>query len=131
MPHPDSEDGTQFSSCCWSDLKMAVCAGCHGVAVATGSSLTRKPICSGCRVAPLTTRVLLRSFRYVTQQIGQSLSVLDIGLAAGHVLDVLGIHDQDLEMTFEQVLDRLPELVGALAGNLRDLLACHSNFAQK
>ncbi len=42
------------------------------------------------------------------QQLRDPLAVLDIGLASRHVLDVLGVDQEDLEAVLQQVPDRLP-----------------------
>jgi hypothetical protein len=44
----------------------------------------------------------------VLQQFGQPGGVLDVGLAAGDLLDVVGIDQEDLQVAFQQVEDRLP-----------------------
>src|SRR5689334_21384653 len=45
----------------------------------------------------------------MTQQFRQPRGVLDIGLAAGHVLDVLGIEHPDGETGCQDVVNRRPE----------------------
>ena len=42
------------------------------------------------------------------EQLAQPLGVCDVGLAAGHVLDVRGVDQEQLEVVLEQVVDRLP-----------------------
>ena len=59
----------------------------------------------------------------VGQQLGDPLGVLDVGLAARHLLDVRGIDHQDSEAALQQVVDRLPELAGALHRDVGDLQA--------
>ena len=54
----------------------------------------------------------------VPQQIGQPLGVLDVGLAARHLLHVAGIDQQQLDVPFQQIVDRLPVLAGALHGHV-------------
>jgi len=44
----------------------------------------------------------------VPQQVGNPLAVLHVGLATGHVLDVVRIADDDLEVVLEHSMDRLP-----------------------
>jgi hypothetical protein len=76
------------------------------------------------RVAALADEVAqgaLRSLRdeaaaqqAVAEQSGDPLRILDAGLMPGHIPDVLGVDHQQLEATFEQVVDRLPEFAGAL-----------------
>jgi hypothetical protein len=44
----------------------------------------------------------------VAQQVCDPLGVFDIGLATRHSLDVARIGDGQLEVTFENVIDRLP-----------------------
>jgi len=44
----------------------------------------------------------------VAQQVRQPLGVLDIGLATGNRLDVIGIDDEDLALLFQQVEHRTP-----------------------
>jgi hypothetical protein len=57
----------------------------------------------------------------VAQQVGQPLAVLDVGLAAGHGLDVLGVDQHDgAPLPLQQVEDRLPEDAGALQRDVRD-----------
>ena len=50
----------------------------------------------------------------VTQQVGEPLAVLDVGLAPWHRLDVLRVDQQQLDLAFQQVPDRLPIHPGAL-----------------
>ncbi len=54
-----------------------------------------------------------RTHQAVGQQLGDPLGILDVRLAPGHGLDVLGVEQPDLERTFEEVEDRLPELPSA------------------
>jgi hypothetical protein len=56
----------------------------------------------------------------VLEQLAKPLGVLDVGLAAGHVLHVLGVHEPELEVVFEQVVDRLPVDAGGLHRDVGD-----------
>src|SRR5215218_3812392 len=56
----------------------------------------------------------------VLEQLAEPLGVLDVGLAAGHVLDVLGVDEPELEVVLEQVVDGLPVDAGGLHRNVRD-----------
>jgi hypothetical protein len=49
----------------------------------------------------------------VLEQLAEPLGVLDVGLSAGHIVDVLGIHQQQVEIVLHQVVDRLPPTPGA------------------
>jgi hypothetical protein len=55
----------------------------------------------------------------MTEQLGDPLRVLDIGLAARDRLDVLGIEQPDLEAPLQNVVHRLPILAGALHADVR------------
>ena len=55
----------------------------------------------------------------MAQQIGQPGGVLGIGLVAGDVLVVTGVDDPHLKGAFEEIVDRLPVLAGALHGDVR------------
>ena len=44
----------------------------------------------------------------VLEQLGDPLGVLDVGLAAGDLLDVLGVDQDHLEAALQEVEDRLP-----------------------
>ena len=56
-----------------------------------------------------------------TVELAQPLTVLDIALAAWHVLDVAGIDEQDLEPTrLEDVVDRDPVDAGGFHGHTGD-----------
>ena len=48
------------------------------------------------------------------QQISDPFRIFDVGLAPRHILDVLGIHHQQLEVAFEYVVHRLPVFACAL-----------------
>ena len=52
------------------------------------------------------------------KQLGNPLAVLNIRLTSGYVLDVLGINQQQIELPFENVPDRLPVHAGRLHGNV-------------
>ena len=54
------------------------------------------------------------------QQLGQPFAVSDIRLPAGDVLDVLRIDQQQLEVAFQQVVDRLPVDARGLHGDVGD-----------
>jgi hypothetical protein len=56
----------------------------------------------------------------VLEQLAQPLGVLDVGLAPGHVLDVLGVDQRELEVILEQVVDGLPVDAGGLHRHVRD-----------
>jgi hypothetical protein len=53
----------------------------------------------------------------VAQQVGDPLGILDVALAAGHRLDVLRVDQQQGEVPFQHVVDRLP--VGSAAREVR------------
>jgi len=55
----------------------------------------------------------------VAQQIGQPFRIADIGLAAGHGLHMLGVDDEHVELTFQQVIDRPPVDAGAFHHHMR------------
>jgi hypothetical protein len=42
------------------------------------------------------------------EQIGDPLRIFGIGLAPWNRFDMLGVHDQDLDLTLKQVIDRFP-----------------------
>ncbi len=48
------------------------------------------------------------------QQFSKPVRILDIGLAPRHLFHVLSIHDEDDEARFQQIVEWLPELAGAL-----------------
>ena len=53
------------------------------------------------------------------QQGGQPLGILDVGLAARHVLDVLGVDQHDFQAGgLQDVEDRLPVDAGTLQGDV-------------
>jgi hypothetical protein len=52
------------------------------------------------------------------QELGDPFAVLDVGLATGHLLDVLGIDQQQLELSFQDVEDRLPVHAGRFHGRM-------------
>ena len=54
------------------------------------------------------------------EQLAQPLRVLHVGLAPGHVLDVLGVDQQQLEVVLEQVVDGLPVDARGLHRHVRD-----------
>ena len=56
----------------------------------------------------------------VLEQLAIHWRVLDVGLAAGHVLDVLGVDQQQLEAALQQVEDRLPVDAGRLHRDVGD-----------
>ena len=56
----------------------------------------------------------------VGQQIGQPHRVVDIGLAPGHVLDVRGVGQHQLEVPFQHVPHRLPVHAGGLHRHVLD-----------
>src|SRR5215467_11079402 len=53
-------------------------------------------------------RDVTRLQQAVAQQVCDPLGIFDIGLATRHSLDVTRIGDDQLEVTFEDVVDRLP-----------------------
>ena len=57
----------------------------------------------------------------MAEQLRDPLRVSNIGLAPRHGLDVLGIHDDELEAAFEHVVDRFPVAAGGLYRNGRDV----------
>jgi hypothetical protein len=56
----------------------------------------------------------------VLEQPAEPLGVLDVGLAARHILDVLGVDEPELEVVLEQVVDRLPVDAGGLHRDVGD-----------
>ena len=58
----------------------------------------------------------------VLEQLGDPLGVLDVGLAAGDLLDVLGVDQHHLEAALQQVEDRLPVDAGRFHGDVADAL---------
>ena len=56
----------------------------------------------------------------VGQQVRQPHRVVDVGLAPGHVLDVRGVGQHQLEVAFEHVPHRLPVHAGGLHGDVLD-----------
>jgi hypothetical protein len=73
--------------------------------------------------AQLTDRLRLheaRPHQPVLKQLAEPLGVLDVGLAAGHVLDVLGVNEPELEVVLEQVIDRPPLDARRLHRDVRD-----------
>src|SRR6266852_1050692 len=60
----------------------------------------------------------------VPQQIRDPFTISDIRLATGHLLDVLGVYQQQLYLAFEQIPERVPINPSALEGHLRDPLLC-------
>src|SRR5262249_53110654 len=53
---------------------------------------------------------------------GDPLAVLEVGLASGHGLDVLGVGEGQLDDTLEEVPDGLPVHAGGLHGGVADAL---------
>ena len=60
-----------------------------------------------------------RAHQAMRQQLGDPLGAFDVGLAPRQGLDVRRVEQPDLEGTFEQVEDRLPELARALEADMR------------
>jgi hypothetical protein len=58
----------------------------------------------------------------VLEQLGDPLAVLDVGLAAGDLLDVRRVDQPDREAVLEDVEDRLPVDPGRLHGHVGDRL---------
>ena len=56
----------------------------------------------------------------VLEQLAEPLGIQQVSLSAGHVLDVLGVHEQQLEVVLEQVVDRLPVDAGRLHRDVSD-----------
>jgi len=57
----------------------------------------------------------------VTEQVGQPLGVLDVGLAAGHRLDVPRVDDQKLDaLVLQNVVDGTPVDAGRLHHRVAD-----------
>jgi hypothetical protein len=56
----------------------------------------------------------------MADQPGGPLGVLHVGLAPGHVLDVVGVADDQLEVPLERGVDRLPADAGALHADVGD-----------
>jgi hypothetical protein len=52
------------------------------------------------------------------QQLGQPLGILDIGLAPGHMFDVLCVDQQHHNVALQQVVHRLPVLTRAFQGDV-------------
>jgi hypothetical protein len=77
------------------------------------------------QLAELRRRHEARPDQAVAQQLAQPLGILDVGLAPRHVADVLGVADNDLDVPFQNRVDRLPEHPGALH---RDM--AHAAFPQ-
>ena len=50
-------------------------------------------------------------------------AVLDVGLAAGHLLDVLGVDQDDADVALQEVEDRLPVDAGRFHRHVRDAVA--------
>jgi hypothetical protein len=59
----------------------------------------------------------------VLEQLGNPLTILDVGLMPGHGFDVLGIHQPHLALTFENVPDRFPGDASRLHRNMTHVLA--------
>ena len=57
------------------------------------------------------------------QQIRQPLRVIDVALAARHILDVLGVGQRQLELALEQMPDGLPVDARRFHGDVGDLVA--------
>jgi hypothetical protein len=60
----------------------------------------------------------------VAQQVRDPLGIFDIGLATRHGLDVTRIGDDQLEVTFEDVVDRLPVDAGRFHGHGSTIRRC-------
>jgi hypothetical protein len=60
----------------------------------------------------------------VAQQVCDPLGIFDIGLATRHGLDVTRIGDDQLEVTFEDVVDRLPVDAGRFHGHGSTICRC-------
>jgi hypothetical protein len=56
----------------------------------------------------------------VLEELGDPGDVLDVGLAAGHLRDVLGVDQQDVEAALQEVPDRPPVDTGRLHGDVGD-----------
>jgi hypothetical protein len=56
----------------------------------------------------------------VAHQVGGPLGILDVGLAPRHGLDVMGVGDNQLEVAFQDGMDRPPVNPGALHADMRD-----------
>ena len=52
------------------------------------------------------------------QQLGNPLGIANVGLASRHLLDMLRVDHQHGETALQQVVDRFPELTGALHGHV-------------
>ena len=73
--------------------------------------------CARCRVRSRSSRIGCRRHeagleQAVLEQLGDPLAVLHVGLAARHLLDVLGVDQHQLEPPLQQVPDRLPVHAG-------------------
>jgi hypothetical protein len=55
----------------------------------------------------------------VADQIGDPLGVLHVGLAPGHVADVTGVTDDQIDMSLQHGIDRAPVDAGALHADMR------------
>ena len=58
----------------------------------------------------------------VAHQVGGPLGILDVGLTPRHGLDMMGIGDDQLELAFQDGMDRLPVNPGALHADMRHAL---------
>jgi len=56
----------------------------------------------------------------VAHQLRDPLRILHVGLAAGHVLDVMGVADDQVDVAFQHGVDRLPVDAGALHADVGD-----------
>ena len=56
----------------------------------------------------------------VLEQLRDPLGVLDVGLAAGDLLELVGVDQHDLEAALQEVEDRLPVDAGGLHGDVAD-----------
>ena len=59
----------------------------------------------------------------MAHQVGGPLGILDVGLAPRHGLDVMGVGDDQLEVAFQDGMDRLPVNPGALHADMRHAVA--------
>jgi hypothetical protein len=75
------------------------------------------------QIPQLTHRLVWHKTRLqkpVLEQLGDPLTVLDVGLTPRHRLDVLGVAQDQLEEPLEQVPDRLPVHPGRFHRNVGD-----------
>ena len=73
---------------------------------------------------PTILRTYTGGEKAVGHELAQPHRIVLVGLATGHMFDMMGVDDQQSELLFQQGIDRFPVFAGAFHGDMGDAMRC-------